>query len=46
MQTFDPRKRLTIGEALEHPYISAYVCLVVLISEVTLTDGPIVSARS
>jgi len=22
--TFDPRKRLTIGEALEHPYISAY----------------------
>jgi mitogen-activated protein kinase 1/3 len=24
MQTFDPRKRLTIGEALEHPYISAY----------------------
>ena len=39
MQTFDPRKRLTVGEALEHPYVSAYVCLVVLISELTLTDA-------
>lgn len=33
MQTFDPRKRLTVDEALEHPYVSAYVCLVALISE-------------
>lgn len=24
-QTFDPKKRLTAEEALEHPYLSAYV---------------------
>ncbi len=24
-QTFDPKKRLTVEEALEHPYLSAYV---------------------
>jgi hypothetical protein len=24
-QTFDPKKRLTADEALEHPYLSAYV---------------------
>lgn len=25
IQTFDPKKRLTVDEALEHPYLSAYV---------------------
>ena len=25
LQTFDPKKRLTVDEALEHPYLSAYV---------------------
>ena len=25
-QTFDPKKRLTAEEALEHPYLSSYVC--------------------
>jgi len=26
-QTFDPKKRLTVDEALEHSYLSAYVSL-------------------
>lgn len=25
-QTFDPKKRLTVDQALEHPYLAAYVC--------------------
>jgi len=24
-QTFDPKKRMAVDEALEHPYLSAYV---------------------
>ena len=24
-QTFDPKKRLTVDQALEHPYLAAYV---------------------
>ena len=25
MQTFDPKKRITVEEALAHPYLEAYV---------------------
>lgn len=27
LQTFDPKKRITVDEALEHPYLSAYVVI-------------------
>lgn len=27
LQTFDPKKRITVDEALEHPYLSAYVTI-------------------
>ena len=46
LQTFDPKKRLTVDEALEHPYISAYVCLVGPISQVTADSISVISARS
>jgi hypothetical protein len=26
-QTFDPKKRVTVEEALAHPYLEAYVCV-------------------
>jgi hypothetical protein len=27
LQTFDPKNRATVEEALAHPYVEAYVCL-------------------
>ena len=30
-QTFDPKKRLTVTQALEHPYLAAYVCYSLLL---------------
>lgn len=26
-QTFDPKKRITVEDALAHPYLEAYVCI-------------------
>jgi mitogen-activated protein kinase 1/3 len=28
LQTFDPKKRMTVDQALEHPYLSAYASLI------------------
>lgn len=29
LQTFDPKKRMTVDDALEHPYLSAYVSIAI-----------------
>ena len=31
-KTFDPKKRMTVDEALEHPYVSAYVSLMAFLN--------------
>lgn len=55
LQTFDPKKRITVDEALEHPYLSAYVVIICPISTFqTLTyvyqhdpeDEPVVTPLS
>ncbi|KAI0942161.1 hypothetical protein AcV7_002673 [Taiwanofungus camphoratus] len=33
--TFDPKKRITVEEALAHPYLEAYVCSLVIVSHFT-----------
>ena len=33
MQTFDPKKRITVEDALAHPYLEAYVSNIVFIRD-------------
>ena len=49
MQTFDPKKRLTVDQALEHPYLSAYVRPILhhpFVAESSLTMPPVLFLRT
>jgi mitogen-activated protein kinase 1/3 len=55
LQTFDPKKQMSVDEALEHAYISPYVCcLLTLLAGIIslrlpqhdLEDGPVVTPPS